>query len=142
MEEKDFFRRAFYKPSPWWPLWRRSRLAPTRVLVVDDDLDAVATLVALLETDGYNAKGIGSARSIVAEVRKFDPDVIIMDIAMPGRSGWDALEIHQDKPGNRPMLIAVTGQYPKDGDRILGEINGYDCQRGKWWRRRESNPRP
>jgi CheY-like chemotaxis protein len=74
-----------------WHLWHRGRLDRTRVLVVDDELDAVATLVALLETDGYNAKGIGSARSIVAEVRKFDPDVIIMDIAMPGRSGWDAV---------------------------------------------------
>jgi PleD family two-component response regulator len=72
------------KPSPWWPLWRRDRRDPTRVLVVDDDLDAVATLVALLETVGYNAKGIGSARTIVADVREFDPDVIIMDIAMPG----------------------------------------------------------
>jgi DNA-binding response OmpR family regulator len=94
---------------------------------VDDDLDAVATLVALLETDGCNAKGIYSARTIVADVREFDPDVIIVDIAMPGRSGWDAArDIRQDKPGNRPMLIAVTGQYPKDGDRILAEINGYD----------------
>jgi DNA-binding response OmpR family regulator len=115
------------KRSALWQLWRRGRLDRTRVLIVDDDLDAVATLVALLETDGCNAKGIYSARSIVAVVREFDPAVIIIDIAMPGRSGWDAArDIRQDKPRNRPMLIAVTGQYPKDGDTILAEIDGYD----------------
>jgi DNA-binding response OmpR family regulator len=99
----------------------------TRVLVVDDDRDMVDSLLALLETEGYNAKGIYSAGTILSDVRDFDPDVIIMDIGMPGRSGWDAAQdIRQHRPGKRPMLIAVTGQYPKDGDRILGDLSGYD----------------
>jgi DNA-binding response OmpR family regulator len=99
----------------------------TRVLVVDDDQDMVDSLIALLETEGYNAKGIYSAGTIVTDVRDFDPDVVIMDIAMPGRSGWDAAhDVRQHRPGKRPMLIAVTGQYPQDGDKILAEISGYD----------------
>jgi DNA-binding response OmpR family regulator len=99
----------------------------TRVLVVDDHKDMVDSLVALLETEGYNAKGIYSASTIVADVRDFDPDVIIMDIAMPGRSGWDAArELHQYRTGKRPMLVAVSGEYTKAEDRILGELSGYD----------------
>jgi DNA-binding response OmpR family regulator len=99
----------------------------TRVLVVDDDKDTVDSLMALLETEGYNAKGIYSAQTIVSDVRDFDPDVVIMDIAMPGRNGWDAAhDVRHHRPGKRPMLIAVTGQYPKDGDKILGEISGFD----------------
>jgi DNA-binding response OmpR family regulator len=99
----------------------------TRVLVVDDDEDMVDSLLALLETEGFNAKGIYSARTIVADVRDFDPDVIIMDIAMPGTSGWEAArEVRQHKLGKRPMLIAVTGQYPEDVDRILAETGEYD----------------
>ena len=99
----------------------------TRVLVVDDDKDTVDSLVALLETEGYNAKGIFSAQTIVSDVRDFDPDLIIMDIAMPGRSGWDAAQdVRQHRSGERPTLIAITGQHPKDGDRILGELSGYD----------------
>jgi DNA-binding response OmpR family regulator len=99
----------------------------TRVLVVDDDEDMVHSLVALLAIQGYNAKGLYSASTIISDVLDFDPDVIIMDIAMPGRSGWDAAqEVRQHRPGKRPMLIAVTGQYPKDGDRILAEMSGYD----------------
>jgi DNA-binding response OmpR family regulator len=99
----------------------------TRVLVVDDDEDMVDSLLALLKTEGFKAKGIYSARTIVTEVRDFDPDVIIMDIAMPGTSGWDAArEVRQHKLGKRPMLIAVTGHYPQDGDRILAETGEYD----------------
>jgi DNA-binding response OmpR family regulator len=99
----------------------------TRVLVVDDDEDMVHSLVALLAIQGYNAKGLYSASTIISDVLDFDPDVIIMDIAMPGRSGWDAAQgVRQHRPGKRPMLIAVTGQYPMEGDRILAETAGYD----------------
>jgi FixJ family two-component response regulator len=59
----------------------------TRVLVVDDDEDMVHSLVALLAIQGYKAKGLYSASSIISAVRDFDPDVIIMDIAMPGIAG-------------------------------------------------------
>lgn len=98
-----------------------------RVLVVDDNKDTVDSLVALLETEGYNAKGIYSARTILSDVGDYDPDVIIMDIGMPGRSGWDAARaVRQHRPGRRPMLIAITGQYSKDGDRMLAEMTGYD----------------
>jgi DNA-binding response OmpR family regulator len=98
-----------------------------RVLVVDDNRDMVISLLGLLETQGYDVKGIYSALTIVADVRDFDPDVVIMDIGMPGRNGWDAArEIRQNRPGKRPMLIAITGQYPQDGDRILAELSGYD----------------
>jgi CheY-like chemotaxis protein len=97
----------------------------TRVLVVDDDEDMVDSLLALLETEGSTPR-VYSARTIVADVRDFDPDVIIMDIAMPGTSGWEAAEVRQHKLGKRPMLIAVTGQYPEDVDRILAETGEYD----------------
>lgn len=99
----------------------------TRVLVVDDNQDMVNSLVALLETEGYSPKGIYNARTIVADVRDFDPDVIIMDIAMPGRDGWDAArEVRQYRTGNRPMLIAVSGVYTKGAVPILSEASGFD----------------
>ena len=102
-------------------------LSRTRVLVVGDDQVMVDTLRALLAYQGYNAKGIYSARTIVAEVRDFDPDVIIIDVALPGTNGWDAArEVRQHEPGTRPILIAITGQYPQDADRIPGELGGYD----------------
>jgi DNA-binding response OmpR family regulator len=99
----------------------------TRVLVVDDNRDMLDSLLALLETEGYNGKGIYSASTIIADVRDFDPDVIIMDIAMPGRSGWDAArELHQYRTGKRPMLIALSGEYTNVRDRLVAELSGFD----------------
>ena len=99
-------------------------LSRTRVLVVNDKQDTFDSLRAVLESHGYNAKRIYSARAIVADVRDFDPDVVIMD--MPDRNGWDdAREVRQHRPRKRPVLIAVTGQYTK-GDKVLAEMSGYD----------------
>jgi DNA-binding response OmpR family regulator len=94
----------------------------TRVLVVDDNQDMVDSLLILLEADGYDAKGIYSARTIIADVRNFDPDVIIMDIT-PGKSGWNATrDVFRYGPRKRPMLIAmVSGEY-----RLRAELSGFD----------------
>jgi DNA-binding response OmpR family regulator len=99
----------------------------TRVLVVDDSKDTIDSLLALFETEGYNAKGIYSASTIITDVRDFDPDVVIMDIAMPGKSGWDAArELHQYRTGKRPMLVALSGQYAKTRDRLVAQLSGFD----------------
>ena len=99
----------------------------TRVLVVDDNQDMVDSLLVLLEADGYDAKGIYSARTIITDVRDFDPDVIIMDIA-PGKSGWNAArDVFRYGPRKRPMLIAtVSGEYTKGTDRLRAELSGFD----------------
>ena len=94
------------------------------MLVVNDKQDTFDSLRTVLESHGYNAKRIYSARAIVADVRDFDPDVVIMD--MPDRNGRDAArEVRQHRPGKRPVLIAVTGQYTK-GDKVLADMSGYD----------------
>ena len=99
----------------------------TRVLVVDNNQDMVDSLLLLLEADGYNAKGIYSAGTIIAELRAFDPDVMIVDVAMPGKSGWDAAqEARRHRPGRRPMLIAVSGEYTKGADGLRAELSGFD----------------
>jgi DNA-binding response OmpR family regulator len=98
----------------------------TRVLVVNDKQDTFDSLRAVLESHGYNAKRIYSARAIVADVRDFDPDVVIMDMPDRNGNGWDAArEVRQHRPGKRPVLIAVSGQYTK-GDKVRAEIGGYD----------------
>lgn len=104
----------------------RKAQRPTRVLVVDDEPDTVATLLALLAIDGIEAKGAYSARQALDTVRLWDPDVVLIDIGMPETSGWDlAQRIRAEGDGKRPVLVAITGQYNKASDRILGQISGF-----------------
>ena len=96
-----------------------------RVLVVDDEPDTVLSLVTLLQTEGHEAKGLSNGARAVAEVAAFDPDVVIVDIAMPGMNGWDvAREVRRTTP-RRPVLIAISGTYGKMTDIIISRAAGF-----------------
>jgi len=100
---------------------------PKRVLVVDDHVATVETTVAFLRSHGHDAKGCYSGKEALEAVRDFDPDAVVMDISMPGITGWDAARtIREDFPGKRPLLIAVTGKYKGAADLILTKMNGFD----------------
>ena len=81
----------------------------------------------LLSDAGHDAKGAGSARAAVDLLRKFDPDVIISDIAMPVMNGWElAREVRRSMGEQRPTLIAVSGRFPKGPDQTLVENAGFN----------------
>jgi len=98
---------------------------PPRVLVVDDEPDTVLSLVALLRDEGYEAKGVNDGASAVQEVEAFEPDVVIVDIAMPRMSGWNvARELR--KAGQRlPVMIAISGTYSKMADIVVSRAAGF-----------------
>ena len=95
-----------------------------RVLVVDDEADTVVSLVAILRDEGYDAKGIADSRLALVEVEAFDPDVLIVDIAMPHISGWEvARDVQRGK--HRPVLIAISGVYAKATDILMSRAAGF-----------------
>lgn len=100
-----------------------------RVLVVDDNRDTVITLRALLEHEGYETTGAHDAHAAIVKIAEFDPDVVIADLAMPGKSGWDiarAMREGRTYGNDRPVMIAISGEYTKGADRILTEMSGFN----------------
>jgi DNA-binding response OmpR family regulator len=59
-------------------------------------------------------------------VTKLDPDVVILDIAMPGRSGYTVARDIAEKFPQKPMVIAITGKAIDPADQMLSEIGGFD----------------
>jgi DNA-binding response OmpR family regulator len=92
---------------------------------VDDDPDTVVSLLAILRDEGYDAKGVADARRAVAEVEAFDPDVLIVDIAMPNVSGWDIARELRNKPGKKPVLIAISGVSAKSTAQMRSRAAGF-----------------
>lgn len=100
---------------------------PLRVLVVDDNRDIVDSTMALLSACGYDPKPCFSGAEVFDCVKQHDPDVVLMDIGLPGHSGWEcARQIRDGIPGKRPMLIAISGEYMRRADKVPGEMGGFD----------------
>ena len=98
-----------------------------RILVVDDERDMVVTLAALLRDEGHVVDGAYSAQDALTTVKAFDPDVVLLDIALPDGSGYAVAEHLPRRYGDkRPMLIALTGVYARPPHDKLHRIVGCD----------------
>jgi CheY-like chemotaxis protein len=105
---------------------REARVHPRRVLVVDDNCDAAASMVALLQAAGHEVREAHDGREGLRAAFEFEPDVILLDIGMPGMSGLDvARELRRRVAHRRPRIIAVTG-WGQEGDRRLTREAGFD----------------
>jgi len=97
-----------------------------RVVVIDDEPDAVLMLLTLLRNEGYDAKGFGSARAALRELRALDPDVVVSDVSMPYMNGWELARQIRQMMGERPTLIGISGQYMRGPDKVLAELSGFN----------------
>ena len=98
-----------------------------RILIAEDDRDAATMLQMLLLEDGHEVHGVSSGRQVMGAVIDFDPDVVLLDINLPGRNGWEVARAIRERSGRqRPVLIGVSGEYKHGADRILAEVLGFD----------------
>ena len=98
-----------------------------RVLVVDDDRDMVLSLTTLLRTEGYETRGLHNAADILHHVEAFNADVLVLDIAMPGKTGWEAAkEIRANLDKRRLVIIGISGEHTRGWDRTQSTMNGFD----------------
>lgn len=88
-----------------------SSLESKRVLLVDDDHDILTSMQAALEPTGAIIETANNGNRAVELAEKSNPDVIILDMMLPGRSGFLVLEkLKAKKPRNaKPFVIMITG---------------------------------
>ena len=92
-----------------------------RVLVVDDNKDNADSIALLLRIDGHEVLTAYGGQQALELFGHFDPDVALLDLAMPRVNGYDlARAFRQRKPAIR--MIAVSGlAFPADIERSLAE---------------------
>src|SRR3982751_4081396 len=86
-----------------------------RVLLVDDDQDILTSMQAAVEPTGAIIETASNGNKAVELAEKNDPDLIILDMMLPGRSGFLVLEkVKARKPRNqKPYIIMITGNQGK-----------------------------
>jgi PAS domain S-box-containing protein len=104
---------------------RRSDVS-RRVLVVDDNQDATETLELLLQLWGHEVRIAYDGEGALAQVAELRPDIVLLDIGLPGMSGYEVARRMRALPECRDvMLVAVTG-YGQDSDRRQSQEAGFD----------------
>jgi CheY-like chemotaxis protein len=99
--------------------------APCRAIVVDDNHDSADTLAAVLQLLGHETRCVYDPHLTRETVRAFDPDIVFLDIGMPGLSGYDVARALRKECDPRLMLVAVTGWGHADDHRRTAEA-GFD----------------
>jgi DNA-binding response OmpR family regulator len=79
----------------------------TEILIVDDDKAMVNLLSTLLESEGFSTKKTQSAASAFEMVAENHPDLILLDIMMPGMDGFKFLAMLRSNPETRPIPVII-----------------------------------
>jgi CheY-like chemotaxis protein len=97
-----------------------------RILIVEDHVDGGETLAMVLRLDGYEVEIARDGPTALAKDQEYAPDVVLLDLGLPGMTGYDvAKQITGQRPRRTPLLIAVTG-YGEDEARRKSAEAGID----------------
>jgi len=97
-----------------------------RVLVADDNMDAAESLAMMLEIMGNEVRTANDGLQAVAAAAAFRPDMILLDIGMPGLNGYEACRaIREQLDGGRPVIVACTG-WGQEEDRRQSREAGFN----------------
>ena len=95
------------------------------VLIVDDHVDAVETMQMLAQHWGHDVSIAHSGPEAIAAVETFHPEIALIDIGLPGISGYDvARALRKRHP--EMQLVAMTG-HGRDEDRKSAYVAGFDA---------------
>jgi len=97
-----------------------------RILVVDDNADAAAMLDMLLRSLGHATRVAHDGSAALKVAQEFRPDIVLLDIGMPGLDGYEvARRLRGLMPNRRLRIVAVTG-WGQDADRQRSREAGFD----------------
>jgi len=97
-----------------------------RIFIIDDDKNAVVGMKSLLECEGYDVAASSSPLTAAFELRRFRPDVILLDLNMPGLGGERLLSLDRKRafpPGSQ--IILYSGRE-REELAVIAEQTGVD----------------
>ena len=102
--------------------------SPTKILIVDDEPDIVEILKYNLNNEGYDVKSANNGLKAIEKAKKFIPDIILLDVMMPGQNGYDLTK--EIKKDSKVPIILLTAKGEVE-NRIKGLELGADDYLGK-----------
>ncbi|HZL37437.1 MAG TPA: response regulator [Tepidisphaeraceae bacterium] len=103
------------------------------ILIVDDEPDAREVIAAVLSRAGASVSCAGSVREALDKIEQGPPDVLVSDVAMPDRDGYDLIRLLRETPaaqGGTIPALALTA-YAREEDRFRALTAGYQAHLAK-----------
>lgn len=97
-----------------------------RVLVVDDEPNIVLSIEFLMEQAGFEVVTADDGEQALAKVNDSRPDVLLLDISLPGISGFDVLERLRGEEATKHLPIIMLTAHGRDVEREKGLALGAD----------------
>jgi putative two-component system response regulator len=97
-----------------------------KILVVDDQANVAGLMKQLLNLRGYDVVIASNAEQAEAEVRRRPPDLILSDVRMPGKSGYEFCREMKDDPATRLIPFVLITGLSDSGDKLRGIEAGAD----------------
>ncbi len=99
---------------------------PDVILVTDDEADIVSTAQMILEAEGYRVVTANNGEIALAKANSEMPDLILLDVVMPGKSGVEVCKILKDQPKTKHIPVIMFTALARDVDRKLTAEAGAD----------------
>ncbi|MGH7582403.1 MAG: PAS domain-containing protein, partial [Gemmatimonadales bacterium] len=114
------------EPGSRSPAARNHDGRPRRVLVVDDNTDAGDSLTLLLQLHGHEVDVVRTGETAIEMARTWRPDLVLLDINLPDRPGYEiARELREEFEREAMLIAAVTG-YSGEIERLRAQESGFD----------------
>jgi two-component system alkaline phosphatase synthesis response regulator PhoP len=98
-----------------------------RILVVDDDPEIVTMLSARLGKRGYKISTASDGHKAIELAKKELPDVVLLDVMMPGKSGWEVARAIKQDPATHAVKIVMVSAIGEKTNEITAPIYGADA---------------
>lgn len=96
------------------------------IAILDDEEAYRRALSRLLKTHGYRVEDFATGRELIARVLQPGVDCVLLDLYMPGMSGFEVLAELQRDPGAPPVIV-VTAHDDPDSTRRAAVLNAFEC---------------
>jgi two-component system CheB/CheR fusion protein len=117
--------------APGFQLVSQPALAGQRILLVDDDLQALETLSEILRVEGARVTAAESAETAVKAARQGEFDLVISDIAMPGMDGFELISRLRELPHCRRWPAIALSGFGRAEDSAKSRAAGFDLHLNK-----------
>jgi DNA-binding response OmpR family regulator len=99
---------------------------PSRILVVDDEPDTLGLIELTLKTAGYRVQTAANANHALKLLQQDTFDLLLLDIMMPGLSGFDLVRKLQDDAEKYPPIIFLTAKSRQEDQAIGKDLGAAD----------------